>query len=80
MGFSMEEIKKSKKIKEKRSKGYVDILELDGKELSRETDGSVKILEGYESIGDRIVLRKEELDDIIRFFIKVRELNKEQKM
>lgn len=29
---------------------YIDILILDRKEFSRENDGSIKILEGYEHI------------------------------
>ncbi len=53
----------------------LETLELDGTELSIEADGSVKILEGYEHIGNRIFLKKEELDDVIRFLVNVRELN-----
>lgn len=54
---------------------YIETLELNEKKLSREDDGSVKVLEGYEFIGDRIFFKKEELDNIIEFLIKVRNLN-----
>ncbi len=55
---------------------YIDTLELNGKEFSRENNGRVKMLEGHEYIGNRIYLEKEELDAVISFLTKVSNLNR----
>jgi hypothetical protein len=54
---------------------FVENLVLGEKKFCREDNGSVKILEGHELIGDTIYIEKEEIEYVIKFLSDVKKLN-----